>query len=159
MIPRETRITFEASGLAYSISKRLRDLDILMSFLHTERNRVDKKSKIKNNRVGSIKIAKLHLVNMIPKTYLISDEDRIVRDLIMQGLRLSQYIADTKNSITVYLKKEGLYSSLSESSDSFSEKRRSAIRPISISNLNDLVMSSIMDRQELYESQAVKPES
>ncbi|MEM4091390.1 MAG: hypothetical protein QXQ46_11750 [Thermoplasmatales archaeon] len=63
-IPRETRIAFEASGSAYSVSKR------------------------KNDRVDSIKIAKLRLVNMIPKAHLLDDEDRIIRDLLVQ-MRIS----------------------------------------------------------------------
>ncbi|MEM3192578.1 MAG: hypothetical protein QW292_10945 [Candidatus Parvarchaeota archaeon] len=153
-------MAFQASGLAYSVSKRLAGLGYSdVTVAHPKEFVRITKSKRKNDRVDSIKNTKLHLPNMIPKAYLISDEDRIVRDLLMKRLRLSQYIADTKNSITVYLKREGLYNSLPESSDSFSEKRRSAMRPTSFSNPNDLVISSIMDRQELYESQTVKFES
>ncbi|MEM4090017.1 MAG: hypothetical protein QXQ46_04595 [Thermoplasmatales archaeon] len=35
---------------------------------------------------------------MIPKSHLLSFEDKIVRDLLIHRLRLGQYTADTKNS-------------------------------------------------------------
>ncbi len=52
-----------------------------------------------------------------------------------------------------------LIRSLPESSNNFSERRRNAIRLISFSNLKDLVISSMMERLELYENQAIKFES
>ena len=159
-IPRETKVAFEASGIAYSVSKKLTELGYSDVTVELPKELVwITKSKRKNDRVDSIKIAKLHLVNMIPKAHLLGDEDRISRDLLIQRVKLGRSIADTKNSITGYLKREGLYNSLPESSDNFSEKRRSAIKSISFSNPKDLVISSIMDRLELYESQAVKFES
>ena len=150
-IPKETRIAFEVSGIAYSVSKKLAELGYSdVTVAHPKELVWITKSKRKNYRVDSIKIAKPHLLG---------DEDRISRDLLIQRVKLGRSIADTKNSITGYLKREGLYNSLPESSDNFSEKRRSAIRSISFSNPKDLVISSIMDRLELYESQTVKFES
>ncbi|MCL4448033.1 MAG: IS110 family transposase [Thermoplasmatales archaeon] len=159
-IPRETRIAFEASGLAYVVSKKFAELGYLdVTVAHPKELAWITNSKRKNDRVDSIKIAKLHLVNMIPEAHLLSDEDRITRDLLVQRVRLGRSIGNAKNSITGYLKREGLYDKLPESSDKFSEKRRDAIRAISLNNPKDLVISSMMDRLDLYESQSVKFES
>ena len=159
-IPKETRIAFEASGIAYSVSKKLAELGYSdVTVAHPKEPVWITKSKRKNDRVDSIKIAKLHLVNMIPKAHLLGDEDRISRDLLIQRVKLGQSIGNTKNSITGCLKREDLYNGLPELADRFSEKRRDAIRSISLNNPKDLVISSIMDRLELYEDQAVKFES
>ena len=65
-IPRETRIAFEASGLAYSVSKRLAELGYSdVTVAHPKELVWIAKSKRKNDRVDNIKIAKLHRINMI----------------------------------------------------------------------------------------------
>ncbi len=68
-IPLETRIAFEASESAYAVSRALKDLgynDITVA--HPWELSCITKSK-KNDRVGSIKLAKLHLVGMIPESH------------------------------------------------------------------------------------------
>ena len=71
--------------------------------------------------------------------------------LLIQRVKLSSAISSTKNSIIGYLKREGLYSSLPESNDSFSEKRREAIKEIRFENQKDLVLRTMMDRLEFLE--------
>ncbi len=111
------------------------------------------KSKKKNDKLDSLKLAKLHLVNMLPESHLLSEEDRIFRDLLIQRVRLSNDIASVKNSIIGYLRRKGLYSSLPESNDSFSEKRREAIKEIRFDNQKDLVLKTMIDRLEFLERQ------
>ena len=142
-IPKETKVAFEASGLAYVVSKKLAELGYSdVTVAHPKELAWITNSKRKNERVDSIKIAKLRLVNMIPKAHLLDDEDRITRDLLIQRVKLGQSIGNTKNSITGYLKREDLYNSLPESADKFSDKRRGAIRSISLNNPKDLVISA-----------------
>ena len=100
-----------------------------------------------------VKLAKLHLVNMIPESHLLSEEERIFRDLLIQKVKLSSEISSTKNAIIGYLKREGLYSSLLESNDSFSEKRRTAIKNIKFNNRKGLVLKTMMERLEFLEGQ------
>ena len=153
-IPKETRIAFEASGSAYVVNNTLRKLgysDITVA--HPKELSWIVKSKKKNDRVDSLKLAKLHLVNMLPESHLLNEDERIFRDLLIQRVKLSSEISSVKNSIIGYLKREGLYSSLPESNDSFSERRRKAIKEIRFSNQKDLVLKTMLDRLEFFERQ------
>ena len=153
-IPMETRIAFEASGSAYVVDRTLRELgysDITVA--HPKELAWIVKSKKKNDKVDSLKLAKLHLVNMLLESHLLSEDERIFRDLLIQRVRLSNDIASIKNSIIGYLKREGLYSSLPESNDTFSEKRREAIKEIRFDNQKDLVLKTMIDRLEFLERQ------
>ena len=107
-IPMETRIAFKASEMAYEVLKKLETLGYeSIAVAHHKELSCTLKSK-KNNKVDSLKLAKLHLVNKLPESHLLSEEDRIFRDLLIQKVRLSNDIASVKNSIISYLKREGL---------------------------------------------------
>ena len=82
------------------------------------------KSKKKNDKVDSLKLAKLHLVGMLPESHLLSEEDRIFRDLLIQRAKLRQEITKMKTSIISYLKREELFDSLPESNFNFSSKNK-----------------------------------
>ena len=72
--------------------------------------------------MDSVKLAKLHLVGMIPESHLLDENDRIFRDLLIQRVKLGKSISSTKNSIIGYLKREGIFDNLPESNDNFSVK-------------------------------------
>ncbi|EQD71131.1 transposase IS116/IS110/IS902 family protein, partial [mine drainage metagenome] len=111
-IPMETRIAFEASGSAYAVSSALRNMGYAdITVAHPKELSWITKSKKKNDRVDSLKLAKLHLVGMIPESHLLDDEERIRRDLLIQRVKLGKLTASTKNSIVGYLKREGLSTS------------------------------------------------
>ena len=77
-IPKETRIAFEASGSAYVVNNTLRKLgysDITVA--RPKELSWIVKSKKKNDRVDSLKLAKLHLVNMLPESHLLNEDERI----------------------------------------------------------------------------------
>ena len=153
-IPKETRVAFEASGSAYVVNNTLRKLGYgNITVAHPKELSWIVKSKKKNDKVDSLKLAKLHLVNMFPESHLLNEEERIFRDLLIQRVKISNEISAAKNSIIGYLKREGLYDSLPESSNSFSEKRREAIRGIRFSNQKDLVLRTMIDRLEFFERQ------
>ena len=159
-ILRETRITFEASGSAYAVSGALKDAgysDITVA--HPWELSWITKSKKKNDRVDSLKLAKLHLVGMIPESHLLDEEERIRRDLLIQRVKLGRSAASTKNSIMGYLKREGLFDNLPETGDNFSLKRRKAMKEIRFGNRKDLVFSTMMERLEFYEKQVVPLET
>ncbi|MGC8630109.1 MAG: IS110 family transposase [Thermoplasmata archaeon] len=104
-IPVNARIAFEASGLAYPVFKKLKNLgyeDITVA--HPKELSWIIKSK-KNDHVDSIKIAKLHLVDMLPKSNLLSQEEQIFRDLLIQRVKIGKQISNLKNSIIGYLKR------------------------------------------------------
>ncbi len=113
------------------------------------------KSKKKNDRVDSLKLAKLHLVGMIPESNLLDPEDRIFRDLLIQRVKLGRSISSTKNSIIGYLKREDIFNSLPEGTDNFSAKRRKSMKEIRFGNQKDLVLSTMMDRLEFSEKQII----
>ena len=74
-IPLETRIVFEASSYAVSRAlKNLRHNDITVA--HQEELSWITKPKKKNDRVDSIKLAKLYLVDMIPESHFIDENER-----------------------------------------------------------------------------------
>ncbi|WP_148690181.1 IS110 family transposase [Cuniculiplasma divulgatum] len=66
-IPKETRIAFEASGSAYAVSNALKGIGYYdITVAHPKEMTWITKSKKKNDKVDSLKLAKLHLVGMIP---------------------------------------------------------------------------------------------
>ena len=155
-IPLETRIAFEASGSAYAVSRALKDLgynDITVA--HPKELSWIVKSKKKNDRVDSVKLAKLHLVGMIPESHLLDEDERIFRDLLIQRVKLGRSISSTKNSIIGYLKRENIFDSLPETAENFSVKRRKAMREIRFNNQKDLVLTTMLDRLEFFEKQII----
>ena len=113
------------------------------------------KSKKKNDRVDSVKLAKLHLVGMIPESHLLDENDRIFRDLLIQRVKLGRSISSTKNSIIGYLKREGIFDNLPETEDNFSVKRRKAMKEIRFNNQKDLVLTTMIERLEFFEKQII----
>ena len=66
-IPSGVKIAFEASGLAYVVSNKLKSLGYeYLTVAHPKELSWIVKSKKKNDHVDSVKLAKLHMVNMIP---------------------------------------------------------------------------------------------
>jgi transposase len=112
------------------------------------------KSKKKNDHVDSNKLARLHLVDMIPESHLLNEDARISRDLLIQRVKLGRSITTTKNGIIGYLKREGLFDSLPKTNDNFSKKRRVAMNAIKFGNQKDLVLRSMLERLSFYEQQA-----
>lgn len=81
-----------------------------ISVAHPKEILLKTKSEKKNHKVDSLKLAKLHLVGMIPESHLLDNEDeRIYRHLLIPKAKLRKLIAPTKNSIIGYLKREGLF--------------------------------------------------
>ena len=117
------------------------------------------KSKKKNDRVDSIKLAKLHLVGMIPESHLLDENDRIFRDLLIQRVKLGRSTSSTKNSITGYLKREGIFDNLPKSNDNFSVKRRNAMKEIRFNNQKNLVLKTMIERLEFFEKQIISLEN
>ena len=159
-IPKETRIAFEASGSAYVVSNALKERgygDITVA--HPKELSWIVKSKKKNDKVDSLKLAKLHLVGMLPESHLLEQEERIKRDLLIQRVKLGKSISSTKNSIIGYLKREGLFDDLPETNDNFSVKRRKAMKEIDFGNQKDLILKTMIDRLEFYEKQIVPLDS
>ena len=117
------------------------------------------KSKKKNDRVDSLRLAKLHLVEMLPESYLLEQDVWIKRDLLLPGMKLGRSISSTKNSIIGYLKREGLFDGLPETNDNFSVKRRKAMKEIEFGNQKDLILRTMIERLEFYEKQVSPLES
>ena len=111
------------------------------------------KSKRENDHVDSVKLAKLHLVNMIPESHLLSEEDRIFRDLLIQRAKFGQEVSRMKTSIISYLKREGLYDTIPESSENFSGKRREAMESIKFNSDKDIVLKTMLRRLKFLEDQ------
>jgi len=159
-IPLETRIAFEASGSAYAVSSALKNLgysDITVA--HPKELSWITKSRKKNDKVDSLKLAKLHLVGMIPESHLLGEEERIFRDLLIQRVKLGKSISSAKNSIIGYLKREDVFSKLPETKDNFSMKRRKTMREIRFGNGKDLVLKTMLDRLGFLEKQIVPIEA
>ncbi|MGC9124422.1 MAG: transposase, partial [Thermoplasmata archaeon] len=154
-IPYNVSIAFEASGLPYVVTKKLKSLGYSnITVAHPKNLAWITKSKHKNDHVDSIKLAKLNLVGMIPESHLLDDEERIFRDLLIQRVKLDQEIGYVKNAIISYLKREVVFNNLPGTKDNFSKKKRKEMKKIRFGNENDLVLQSMFERLELYESQA-----
>jgi transposase len=153
-VPKDARIAFEATVMAYPVSRALKEYgyrDITVA--HPKELTWIVRSKKKNDQVDSLKIAKLHMVGMLPESHLLPREEQIARDLLIQRVKLGVEIAKLKNSIISYLKREGVYEKLPKSTDNFSFARRQAIHSLSFNDNRDLVMETMMERLEFLERQ------
>ena len=156
-VPKDARIGFEATGMAYPVYRRLRKLgydDITVA--HPNQLKWITKSRKKNDRVDSLKIAKLLMVGMLPESHLLSREEQIRRDLLVQRVRLGAEIGSMKASVIGYLKREGVFASLPPGSDNFTGLRRKAIRSLSFGDDRNLVVSMMMDGQARVLREAVR---
>jgi transposase len=106
-----------------------------------------------------LKLAKLHLVGMLPEAHLLTREEQLARDLLIQRVRLGEDIGKIKLRILSYLKREGVNEKLPKMSDNFSVKRRSLMRSLSFGDDRDLIIKSLLDRLEFLEEQCTPFES
>src|SRR5207245_3175920 len=158
-VPKDARIAFEATSMAYPVSRRLTALgysDITVA--HSKKLAWIVKSKKKNDRIDSLKIARLHMAHMLPESHLLSREEQVKRDLLIKRVTMGKEIGKMKLKLIAYLKREDVYLSLPESSDSFSRERRQAIRSMRFGGDGDddgrgLVVGTMMDRLEFLERQ------
>jgi transposase len=155
-VPKEARVAFESTIMAYPIMRALRThgyMDVTVA--HPKTLAWIVKSKKKNDRADSLKIAKLHMAGMLPESHLLDRDHQIVRDLLVQRAKLGVEIGRLKNSVIGYLKREGVYDSLPKTGDNFSVKRRQAIHSLRFHDDRDLVLDTMMNRLEFLEQQCV----
>ena len=155
-VPKDARIAFEATNMAYPVTRRLNALgyhDITVA--HPKELSWIVKSKKKNDRIDSLKIARLHMAHMLPESHLLSKEEQVTRDLLIQRVQLGEEIRRIKQRAISYLKREDVYLSLPESRDNFSRARREAIRSMRFGDGRDLVLTTMMGRLEFLEKQCV----
>ena len=155
-VPKDARVAFESTIMAYPISRALRMhgySDVTVA--HPKTLAWIVRSKKKNDRVDSLKIAKLHMAGMLPESHLLDRDAQIVRDLLVQRVKLGVEIGRLKNSVIGYLKREGVYDSLPKTGDNFSIKRRESIRSLRFNDERDLVLGTMLDRLEFLERQCL----
>ena len=151
-VPEAARITFEATGTAYPVSRWLRSIgynDITVA--HPKELKWIAKSKKKNDKIDSMKLAKLHFAGMIPESRLLTHEEQIGRDVLIQRVKLGVDIGQIKNSIIGYLKREGVYENLPKSRETFSVRRVEAMKSLKFGDQRDLVLKSLLDRIQFLE--------
>jgi len=155
-VPKDARVAFESTIMAYPISRALRMhgySDVTVA--HPKTLAWIVRSKKKNDRADSLKIAKLHMAGMLPESHLLDRNDQIVRDLLVQRVKLGVEIGRLKNSLIGYLKREGVYDSLPQTRDNFSAKRRRAIRMLRFHDERDLILRTMLDRLRFLEKQCI----
>ena len=153
-VPRDARLAFEATSMAYPFSRVLRGLgydDVTVA--HPTELAWIVRSKKKNDRADSLKIAKLHLAGLLPESHLLPQTEQIERDLLIQRVKLGSEIGRMKSRIISYLKREGVYNYLPKSKDNFSARRRAAIASLKFNDDRDLVLKTMIDRLEFMEEQ------
>lgn len=155
-VPTDARIVLESSGTAYAFHRRLRELGFTdITVAHPRELAWIVKSKRKNDRVDSQKLAKLHSVGMIPEAHLLDHEDQVFRDLLIQRVKLGSTIARSKSSIISYLKREDEFGRLPEGADNFSDERRRAMKSVTFDDDRDLVLATMFARLESMEALTV----
>ena len=153
-VPRDARLAFEATSIAYPFYRMLkgRGYDDVTVAHPTELAWIVR-SKKKNDRADSLKIAKLHLAGLLPESHLLPQTEQIERDLLIQRVKLGSEIGRMKSRIISYLKREGVYGHLPKSKDNFSARRRAAIASLRFNDDRDLVLKTMVDRLEFMERQ------
>lgn len=153
-VPKDAKVAFEATSMAYPFSRMLWERgygDVTVA--HPVELAWIVKSKKKNDKADSLKIAKLHLAGMLPESHLLTREEQIARDLLIQRVKLGVEIGRMKSRIISYLKREGVYGSLPMSRKNFSVRRRVAISSLKFEDDRDLVLKTMIDRLEFMERQ------
>jgi transposase len=153
-VPKNARVAFEATSMAYPFSRMLKEQgygDVTVA--HPAELAWIVKSKKKNDKADSLKIAKLHLAGMLPESHLLTREEQIVRDLLIQRVKLGVEIGRMKSRIISYLKREAVYGSLPPTRKNFSVRRRIAIGSIKFGDDRDLVLKTMLDRLTFMEGQ------
>jgi transposase len=156
-VPRDARIAFEATMMAYPFSRSLKSLgysDITVA--HPTELAWIVRSKKKNDKADSLKIARLHLARMLPESHLLDKDEQVRRDLLIQRVKLGREVGKTKTIITSYLKREGVYTTLPQTSRAFSLARREAMRSQRFNDDRDLVVDSMMEKLEFLEKQSTR---
>lgn len=96
---------------------------------------------------------------MLPEAHLLTREEQLTRDLLIQRVRLGEDARKVKLRILSYLKREGVNEKLPKMSDNFSVTRRNLMRSLSFGDERDLVIKSMLDRLEFLEEQCLPFES
>jgi transposase len=153
-VPKDARLAFEATTISYPFSRSLKELgyeDVTVA--HPTELTWITRSKKKNDEADSLKIAKLHLAGLLPESHLLSREEQIERDLLIQRAKLGAEIGRMKVRILSYLKREGVCESLPKTKDNFSVARKLAISSLRFNDNRDLVLKTMLDRLNFFEKQ------
>lgn len=153
-VPKDARVACEATSEAYPFTRKLRELgysDITVA--HAKELAWIVRSKKKNDKADSLKIARLHMGGMLPESHLLDREDQVKRDLLIQRVQLGVEIGNVKRRIISYLKREDVYSSLPKTDDNFSVARRHAIESLRFGDDRDLVIRTMMSKLRFLEGQ------
>jgi hypothetical protein len=88
-VPKDARVAFESTIMAYPIMRALKMHgygDVTVA--HPKTLAWIVRSKKKNDKVDSLKIAKLHMAGMLPESHLLDRDEQIARDLLVQRVKL-----------------------------------------------------------------------
>jgi transposase len=159
-LPEGTKIACEAMGMTYPFFRAMHEqygFDVTVA--NPKELAWIAKSKKKSDKIDSLKLAKLHQVGMLPQAHLLTREEQLTRDLLIQKVRLGEDARKVKLRILSYLKREGVNEKLPKMSDNFSVTRRNLMRSLSFGDERDLVVKSMLDRLEFLEEQCLPFES
>ena len=152
-VPKDARIAFEATSAAYPFSRRLREMGYSdITAAHPTQLAWIVKSKKKNDKADSLKIARLHMSGLIPESRLLERAEQTKRDLLIQRVKLGVEIGDVKRSVISYLKREDVFNSLPHTEDNFSVARRKAIGSLRFGDDRDLVLGTMMEKIRFLEA-------
>jgi transposase len=75
-VPKHARVAFEATGMAYPMYRAFRGCGYDVTVVHPKELAWIVKSKKKNDTVYSLKIARLHMVGMLPESAFLTRRSR-----------------------------------------------------------------------------------
>jgi transposase len=152
-VPREARIACEATLMTYPLVRALEGYGHLVTVANPKQLKWIVQSKKKNDRVDSEKLARLLMVDMLPKAHLLTREEQLKRDLLVQRVTLGKDIGRMKTRILSYLKREGVNEFFPRTEDNYSVARRKALHSFSFGDTRDMVLKTMVDRLEFLEGQ------
>ena len=155
-LPEGTKIACEAMGVTYPFFRAMHEqYGFNVAVANPKELSWIVKSKKKSDKIDSLKLAKLHQVGMLPEAHLLTREEQLTRDLLIQRVRLGEDARKVKLRVLSYLKREGVNEKLPRMSDNFSVTRRNLMRSLSFGDERDLVIKSMLDRLEFLEEQSL----
>src|SRR2546422_4952725 len=102
-VPREARIACEATGMTYPLVRALEGYGYDVTVANPKQLKWIVKSRKKSDKVDSEKLARLLMVGMLPEAHLLSREEQLKRDLLVQRVQLGREIGRMKTRILSYL--------------------------------------------------------
>lgn len=139
----------EATTNYYWMTQTLRHLGCDVMLAHPLKTRAIASAKIKNDRLDAATLADLLRANLVPQSYIPTEEIRALREITRQHIRLTQARTRIKNQCHALLVKLNLHPS-KDFSDTFGHKGMDWLRSLSLPDIFEFQKKQLLHQIDYY---------